>query len=215
MANNTGPRRALVVIDVQNEYISGKFLIEYPPVESSLANIKKALDAAEKHGIPVVMVQHVLPESAPIFARGSHGVKLHPSIASRPYAHFVEKTLPSCFAGTDFGAWLTANKIDTLTIVGYMTHNCDDSTMREAFHAGYEVEFLHDAAGSLPYKNKAGSATAEEIHRAVSVVMQSAFAAVQTTDEWIASLIGGEKPERDNIFVSNQRVVQARLTDTA
>ncbi|BCQ57606.1 hypothetical protein BLKGLAD_66680 [Burkholderia gladioli pv. gladioli] len=62
------PRRALIVIDVQNEYIDGNFLIEYPPVSSSLPKIAQAIDAANAHQIPVVLIQHVLPADAPIFA---------------------------------------------------------------------------------------------------------------------------------------------------
>jgi nicotinamidase-related amidase len=66
------PRRALVVIDVQNEYITGKFLIEYPNVASSLKNIGKAMDAAKLHNIPVIVVQHIAPVESPIFAKGFH-----------------------------------------------------------------------------------------------------------------------------------------------
>jgi nicotinamidase-related amidase len=33
MTSPTPPRRALVVIDVQNEYFTGGLQIEYPPVE--------------------------------------------------------------------------------------------------------------------------------------------------------------------------------------
>ncbi len=99
------------------------------------------------------------------------------------------------------------NDIDTLTIVGYMTHNCNDSTMRQAMHEGYNVEFLPDAAGSLPYKNNAGSASAEEIHRIVTVVMASAYSAVMTIEQWIDSLGTGQHAPRDNIFSSNQRVI--------
>lgn len=209
MANAQG-KRALVVIDVQNEYIDGKFLIEYPEVSVSLPNVAKAMDAAHRHQIPIVMVQHILPESAPIFARGTRGADVHESIASKPYDHHIEKTLPSCFAGTDFGAWLQANGISTIAVVGYMTHNCDDSTMRQAMHEGYQVEFLVDAAGSLPYENKAGRVSAKEIHTAVSVVMQSTFAAVVSTDEWIAGLDSGADFERDNVFASNQRYVASR-----
>ena len=211
MANTSG-RRALVVIDVQNEYIDGKFLIEYPPVSSSLPNIARAMDAAHQRGIPVVVVQHVQSEASPLFARGSHGVQVHESIASKPYDHHIEKTMPSCFAGTDFGAWLKANDIGTIAVVGYMTHNCNDSTMRQAMHEGYQVEFLADAAGSLPYENKAGRVSAEEIHNVTCVVMQSAFAAVVGTDEWIAGLDGGAGFERDNVFVSNQRYLATRAS---
>jgi nicotinamidase-related amidase len=203
-------RRALVVIDVQNEYISGKFRIEYPDVSLSLPNIERAMDAAQAHGVPVVVIQHVLPEAAPIFAKGSVGVELHTAIAGRPRAHLVQKTLPSCFAGTDFGLWLREHRIDTLSIVGYMTHNCDDSTTRQAMHEGYQVELLSDATGSLPYANQAGSASAEQIHKTILVVMQSTFAAVLSTDQWIANLSSGAEPERDNIFASNQRAVQLR-----
>ena len=203
-------QRALIVIDVQNEYITGNFRIEYPDVRESLPNIERAMDIAQARGIPIVMVQHVLPPSAPIFAEGSEGVAVYPSIASRPYDHLLTKTLPSCFAGTDFAAWLRDHHIDTLTIVGYMTHNCDDSTIRQAMHEGYQVELLADAAGSLPYANRAGSATAEEIHKAVCVVMQSTFAAVMSTAEWIEVLDGQREPERDNIYASNRRALAAR-----
>ncbi|WP_414695206.1 isochorismatase family protein, partial [Paraburkholderia sp.] len=53
---SANPRRALVVIDVQNEYVSGDLLIEYPPIETSLANIGRAIDAARAAGVPVVVV---------------------------------------------------------------------------------------------------------------------------------------------------------------
>nr|WP_175041578.1 cysteine hydrolase family protein [Duganella vulcania] len=200
----------MIVIDVQNEYVTGNFRIEYPDVASSLANIGKAMDAAKARNIPIVMVQHVLPEEFPIFATGSDGVKLHPIVATRHYDHLVTKTLPSTFAGTDFGAWLKSNEIDTLTVIGYMTHNCNDSTIRQAMHEGYNVEYLPDAAGSLPYKNNAGSATAEEIHRVVTVVMESAYAAVMSTEDWIASLETDKHAPRDNIYLSNQRAITGR-----
>jgi nicotinamidase-related amidase len=201
------PRRALIVIDVQNEYIDGKFRIEYPSVKDSLPNIERAMDFARDRAIPIVVVQHVLDPDAPIFAKGSTGVEVYPSIAARHRDHLLTKTLPSCFAGTDFGQWIDRNAIDTLVIAGYMTHNCDDSTTREAVHRGYQVELLHDAAGSLPYANKAGSATAAEIHRITCVVMQSTFAAVMSTKEWMHAVDSGDAPERDNIYTSNQRAL--------
>lgn len=209
---SSAPRRALIVIDVQNEYIDGKFRIEYPPVPSSLPKIEQAMDAAKEAGVPVVVVQHVLPPEAPIFAEGSEGVKVYPSIAARPRDLLVTKRLPSCFTGTELKGWLDQHGIDTLTIVGYMTHNCDDSTTREAMHRCYQVELLSDATGSLPYANQAGSASAEQIHKTTLVVMQSTFAAVMTTDEWLAALKHEHQPVRDNIFLSNQRAVGTPLS---
>lgn len=196
------PRRALVVIDVQNEYFTGNLLIEYPPVSQSLPNIARAMDAAQAAGIPVVVVQQNAPQTSPLFAHGSPGWQLHDEVARRPRSHLIEKNFPSVYTGTDFADWLAANQVDTLAVVGYMTHNCDASTILEAAHRGLKVEFLHDASGALPYANEAGSASAEEIHRVFSVVFHSRFAAVTSTDGWVAA-VQGEKPlSGSNILAS-------------
>ncbi len=202
-------RRALIVIDAQNEYVTGNLLIEYPAIQLSLANIGRAMDAARNTDIPVIVVQQYAPADSPVFAQGSHAWELHDVVRSRARDHYFEKKLPNAFTGTDLAEWLAAHRIDTLSVTGYMTHNCVDSTIKHAFHAGLQVEFLHDAAGSLPYLNKAGAASAEEIHRAFMVVMQARFAAVMATEEWIGLLGSGKLAERDSPYQSNQRARHA------
>ncbi|MDA8256937.1 MAG: cysteine hydrolase family protein [Betaproteobacteria bacterium] len=204
------PKRALIVIDVQNEYVTGKLRIEYPDLQQSLSNIGKAMDAAHAAGIPVVVVQHLAPEGAPIFARGSRQAELHPLVAGRHRDHLVEKNMASALTGTGLSQWLRDRGVDTLSVVGYMTHNCDDATVRQAKHEGWNVELLHDAAGSVPYANAQGAATAEEIHRVFTVVMHTGFAAVVGTAEWLRALESGEALRADNIYLSNQRMVMAR-----
>lgn len=194
--------RALVVIDVQNEYISGNLPIGYPELSESLVNIGVAMDTAVALGMPVVVVQQVAPESSPIFAKGSHGYALHEVVTSRTYDHHVEKTLPSAFVGTDLAPWLEARSIDTIVIVGYMTQNCDESTARDALHRGLAVEFLSDATGTLAMANQQGSLGAEELHRAVLLVLQSRFAAVSTTREWVDAVHNGTDLVRSNVFAS-------------
>ncbi len=202
MTTDNTPRRALVVIDVQNEYVTGALRIEYPPLATSLTAIGRAMDHARHHGIPVVVVQNSAPGGAPIFARGSHGWELHETVAGRPREHLVEKTLPSALARTDLREWLVQHGIDTLTICGYMTHNCDASTAIDALHAGYAVEFLSDASGSLPYANDAGSANAEEIHRVFCTVLHSRFAAVASTARWMQAVSDGARLPRGSIPAS-------------
>ncbi|NYH13757.1 cysteine hydrolase family protein [Paraburkholderia bryophila] len=201
----TTPRRALIVIDVQNEYVTGDLPIEYPDVQTSLANVGRAMDAARAADIPVVVVQHLSAATSPLFARGSAGAELHPVVASRARDHLVEKSMASAFTGTDLADWLAARQIDTLTIVGYMTHNCDASTINHAVHAGLAVEFLEDATGSVPYENSAGFASAKDIHHAFSVVLQSTFAAVASTDAWLAAVKNGTLLEKGDIYSSNQK----------
>jgi nicotinamidase-related amidase len=199
------PRRALIVVDVQNDYADGELPIEFPNVQNSLGNIGKVMDAARAAAIPVVVVQNILAPDAPFMAKSSLGGALHEIVASRPHDHYVAKKLPSAFAGTDLEEWLHRHAIDTVTVIGYMTHNCNLSTMLHAFHSGFAVEFISDASGSVPYENRAGRASAEEIHRVMSVVLQSRFAAVMSTAEWIGMLTSDTTPERDLIFISNRR----------
>lgn len=99
--------------------------------------------------------------------------------------------MPYAFSGTDLAEWLGARAIDTVAIAGYMTQDCDESTARDAVHRGLAVEFLSGATGTLAIANQVGAIRAEELHRAVLVLLQSRFAAVGTTHEWIAAISGG------------------------
>lgn len=198
------PSRALIVIDVQNEYVTGNLRIEHPPVKESLHNIGSAMDAARAAGIPVVVVQNRAPVHSPILALGSPGWELHPVVASRPHDHFVEKTLPGAFTETNLAEWLARRHIDTIAVAGYMTHNCDASTIVDAVHRGLKAEFLVDATGSVPYANEAGFASAADIHRVFSVVLQSRFAAVVTTGAWIDAVREGRRLDRSTIVASHE-----------
>jgi nicotinamidase-related amidase len=206
---SAAPRRALIVIDVQNEYVTGNLRIQYPPVDAALSCIGRAIDAARAAGVPVVVVQNRAAPTSPLFAHGSHGWALHPVVASRAHDHRVEKTLPSAFTETGLEDWLRARDIDTVAVAGFMTHNCDASTIVDAVHRGFAAEFLADASGSVPYRNDAGFATAEDIHRVFGVVLHSRFAAVVETARWVTAVSRGERLERGSIHASHQAALAA------
>lgn len=180
-------KEALLVIDVQNEYFTGKLPVTYP--KSSFYNILRAMDAATAKQIDIVVIQHSAPqENSNVFNKGSFEWKLHAAIANRKYSVLIEKNLPDSFTNTQLESWLRAEGIDSLVISGYMTQMCCDTTARQAFHLGYSVSFLSDATGTLSIKNAAGYVTAEELHRAILVTQEARFSKVITTDEWISSL---------------------------
>src|SRR3954454_4688043 len=88
--------RALLIIDVQNEYFTGALPITHPA--GHLEQILKVMDAAAGK-IPTVVIQHQT-EDKPIFRRGSKEWELHPEIAARPRDLLIQKTLPGSFTGT-------------------------------------------------------------------------------------------------------------------
>ncbi|MEV0648840.1 cysteine hydrolase family protein [Phytomonospora sp. NPDC050363] len=189
---------ALIVIDVQNEYETGKLPISHPPVADALANITAALDAAPARGAKVVVVQHDAPAGAPIFAPGTPTWELDPAIASRPRDHLVHKTTASSFHGTDLGEWLDANGVTTVTLAGFMTQNCVLATAFDAAARGLTVEILSDATGAISLENAAGSADAKTVHETLMTVFASNIAAVGTTAQWVK----GEELGRSNLVAS-------------
>ena len=186
----TAPRRALVVVDVQQEYFDGVLQIQAPSREATLANVVAALDVAREAGLPVVVVQHELPEGAPVFAVGSESWSLHPEVERRldPSWKRATKDKGSVFAGTDVAQWLAERDVDTVTVVGYMTNNCDLATAVGAEELGLNAEILSDATGAIHLANEAGQVSADQLHQTLLVLLHSNFAAVATTEAWVAAV---------------------------
>ncbi len=182
-------QRALLVIDVQNDYFHGRHTITHPA--DSLANIQRAMDEAHAAGVPIVLVQHcAIPSVLTEFQKGTPGWQFPEEIASRPHDLVVEKELPGSFTNTPLEAWLRENAVDTVVISGYMTQMCCDTTARQALHLGFAVEFLADATGTHAFSNAAGSVTAEELHRAALVTQASRFSTVLSVEDWAKALAG-------------------------
>jgi len=181
------PKRALLVIDVQNEYFMGKLPISYPA--GSLVNVLSAMDAAREHGVPVVAIQHASPQpDPPVFRKGSKEWQLHPEVAVRPHDVLIHKSLPGSFTGTELETWLRERGVEMVVIVGYMTQMCCDTTARQAMHLGFGVEFLSDGTGTLAIENAAGAVSDEELHRAILVTQQMRFSSVMKPGDWIKQL---------------------------
>ncbi|OUM87627.1 MAG: isochorismatase [Bacillus thermozeamaize] len=180
-------KKALLVIDVQNEYFTGKLPVSHS--DKSLNNILLAMDRAHEKGIPVVVIQHTSrAQNAATFRKGSPEWELHPEIAKRPCDLLIEKHLPGSFTGTRLEDWLKSKGIAGVAISGYMTHMCCDTTARQAFHLGFAVDFLADATGTISIKNEAGEVTAEELHQTILVAQGSLFSKVLKTSDWIETL---------------------------
>jgi nicotinamidase-related amidase len=199
-----GPTRALIVIDVQREYVDGALPIAYPSLDVSLPNIAAAIDAARAGRVPVVLVQHVDAAESPVFAAGSRGAQLHDAVADVPTDLLLTKDTVSCFGTEELTPWLDEHGIDTLTIAGFMTQHCDESTARDAADLGLAVELLADASGTLPLTTPAGSLTAQEIHERTLVVLGAGFVSVTTTAAWIAAVEADETLPEPNLWASTE-----------
>lgn len=185
--NTAMSKRALLVIDVQNEYFTGKLPVTYPA--GSLMNILRVMDAARAAGVLTAVIQHAAPQpDSEVFRRGSREWELLSEVADRPRDILIAKSRPGAFTATNLESWLRKSGADTIVVCGYMTQMCCDTTARQAVHLGFNVEFLSDATGTLAFENEAGKVTAEELHRATLVTQQMRFARVISTAQWLTLL---------------------------
>lgn len=200
-------RRALILVDVQQEYFSGPLEIQFPPRAESLPRITAAIDAAVASGVPVAVVQHTAGEGAPVFNPATTGFDVHPEIArrQRPEWKSITKQYGSVFAGTDLLDWLQEHDVNTVTLVGYMTNNCILASAAQSETLGLEAEVLSDATGAINITNDAGSADARTVHGTLMALLNSNFAAVSTTEAWTEALAAGASLPKDNLPSSATR----------
>lgn len=200
----TAPRRALIVIDAQQEYFDGALPIQYPDRDESIARIRAAIEAAEQAGAPVVLVQHELPADAPVFASGSVTHRNHPAIAAHEgrASKRIGKQFSSVFVDTDLEVWLRQQGVDTITLAGYMTNNCVLASAASAEPLGFAVEVLSDATGAIDLANQAGAASAKQVHETLMTLLHSNWAAVVDTETWSTALKAGDALSKGDLVTS-------------
>ena len=159
-------RTAVVLIDYQHEYHAGPLAL--PDEATASAAARRLRDWADPMGVAVIHVLHRTPAGAPLFAEDSPGETPLAGLAPAAGETVIYKRLPSAFTGTGLADALAVKDIDTLLIAGYMTHNCVDSTAREAFHRGFRVAVVADASATRDLPGPDGAAIpAAVVHTAV------------------------------------------------
>ncbi|KNZ40710.1 cysteine hydrolase family protein [Acetobacterium bakii] len=179
--------KALILIDVQNDYFKGgRFELNHP--EETALNAKKALDFFRNKALPVFHVQHInTREDAFFFISGTEGIHINAMVAPLPGEKIIIKNTPDSFFNTDLLLRLKELEIKQLVICGMMSHMCVDTTVRSAKGLGYEIELLSDACTTRDLVWENASIPAAVVHAAFMAALHIAFAAVKTTADFIKS----------------------------
>ena len=78
-------KRAIIVVDLQNEYLpTGK--LPLVGIDEAAANAAKVIEAARSAGDKVIHVRHENPADAPFFVPGTDGRRDHPGRLHQPRA---------------------------------------------------------------------------------------------------------------------------------
>jgi len=175
-------RAALLVIDFQNEYFSGKMPI--PDGERALHNAQRLIAHADKANIPVFHVQHIAPPGSEVFAENSASAQFHSDLRPGPHHTVLRKSSVSVFPTTDLDQRLKAAGISTLIISGLMTHACIAGAARDAVPLGYDVIVAEDACATRDLDTADGSVLPHAaLHRATLASIDDTFGNILTTQQ--------------------------------
>ena len=177
------PDRALVIIDIQNDYFPGGAM-ELEGADAAGANAAKAIASFRQGGVPVFHVRHlsVRPGST-FFIPGTRGAEIHASVAPRPGEPVVEKNFPNSFRNTGLDKQLKDLNVKSLVVAGMMTHMCVDATVRQAADLGYGVTLLGDACATREQSYGGEKVPARQVHAAFLAALNGFYAKVIKTDE--------------------------------
>ncbi len=181
-------KKALLLIDIQNDYFSGgKMTLEGSiPASKNAAALLSAF--REKH-LPVIHVQHIATQvGATFFLPDTTGTAIHENVLPLEGETVIQKNFPNSFRMTGLLDHLKRHDITNLVIVGMMTHMCVDTTVRAACDLGFSCLVAHDACATKAQTFGAVTISAEQVQVAYMAALDGSFAEVLSTQDIIATL---------------------------
>ncbi|KQN00200.1 Isochorismatase [Sphingomonas sp. Leaf230] len=180
-------KRALIVIDLQNEYeANGKLPLE--KLDQAVTNATRVIGAARDGHETIVHIRHETPGSddAP-FAVGTNGTRIIEAVAPIDGETVLTKHYPNAFRDTGLKVLLDEAGVEDVLIVGAMSHMCIDATARAAFDFGYGVTVVGDACATRALSNDGVEVPAEQVHTAFMAALAFAYGSVVSTADLLSA----------------------------
>ena len=177
--------KALIIIDIQNDYFEGGACELVNPMEASL-KAKEVLEYFRKNNMPVFHIQHTnIKDGATFFLANTKGVQIHENVKPLENEKIIEKNFPNSFLQTNLESELEKLNIKELVICGMMSHMCVDSTTRAAFDLGFDCTLIHDACTTRDLVFQDKKVDASDVHNSFMSALGSVFARVVKVEEML------------------------------
>jgi nicotinamidase-related amidase len=157
-------RRALLVIDVQKVYTNPDSELYCADARGTVTRINRLIDRYESKGCPLFFVRHVHKTDGSDLGRmfdyagdsvtdfnfreGTDEIEYDAKLKRPKSAIEFSKNRYSAFERTDLDRLLRKANVTHVTICGFMTNFCCESTARDAHGRDYFVDFVLDATGT-------------------------------------------------------------------
>lgn len=189
-------KNALLVIDAQKIYTDEESDYFCEGGDEIIENINKIIKLFKKTEDLIIYIRHIhkkdgsdlgrmydftgefedfeFKEDDPLIEYDDGIIKIDNSVE-------IIKTRYSAFINTNLDEILKKNKITRITITGFMTNFCCESTARDAHDLDYFVDFIIDATGTPGLDSYAQ----EEVRNYVSELLDTGFAVVYKTKDYL------------------------------
>ncbi len=151
-------KRALLVIDMLNDFVLEGAPLEVPECRKVIPAIKREIEKAHKAKEPVIYICDAHePEDEefkrfgwpPHAIKGTKGSQIVDELKPTKDDIVIEKTTYSGFYKTKLDNTLKTLGVDTLRLTGCVTHICVMFTASDAVLRGYNVEVVEEAVAGL------------------------------------------------------------------
>ena len=181
-------KRALIVVDVQNDFCPGGSLA-VPAGDEVVAPLNKLIYEFLYMGEPVFKTRDWHPEKTKHFAayggtwpihcvQNTKGAEFHPSLIDSKHIRIISKGLGdedsySGFDRTDLALQLRRLGVEEVWIGGLATDHCVKNTVLDALNDGFKVKALKDAMRAIELEPGDGERALEEMRNAGAEIVDS------------------------------------------
>lgn len=195
-------RPALMVIDMQNDFLNQPYLLRFPYL---IPNVRKLLEAARRTKIPIIYTKEFhrphrvdmgsenYPGTGLMYSdptedgscrihcvEGTKGVEIVDELAPAVGDYIIQKRRYNAFLGTELSIILNNLAVDTLIISGIFSEVCVLYTAGEAHQLDYHVRLVEDCTAGV---TKESTAAAVDIVRklttGVPITLESLLRALE------------------------------------
>lgn len=183
----TTPKRALIVVDVQNDFCPGGTLA-VPHGDEVVEPLNKQIDKFLERGEPVYKSRDWHPTTTKHFkayggvwpvhcVQNTAGAEFHPALRDDPRITVISKGLGdtncySAFDETDLAARLHQQNIEEVVVGGLATDYCVKSTVLDALKNGFKVKALKNAMRAVELQPGDGELAIEEMRDAGAEIVE-------------------------------------------
>jgi nicotinamidase/pyrazinamidase len=181
-------RRALIVVDVQNDFCPGGALA-VERGDEVVAPLNRLIEAFLTRGEPVYETRDWHPPVTSHFAKyggtwpvhcvqNTHGAEFHPDLSRHPRIEVISKGMAdgdvySAFDGTDLAHQLRSRGVTELWVGGLATDYCVKQTVLDALREGFKVKAVEDAMRAVNVNPDDGHRAIEEMRIAGAELVSS------------------------------------------